>query len=40
MDGQIIKVNISELLPHPRNEEIYGVNEDITELKEKSVRMV
>lgn len=35
MDGQIIKVNISELKPHPRNEEIYGVNEDITELKEK-----
>ena len=35
MDGQIIKINISELKPHPRNEEIYGVNEDITELKEK-----
>ena len=35
MDGQIIKINISELKPHSCNEEIYGVNEDITELKEK-----
>lgn len=35
MDGQIIKINILKLKPHPRNEEIYGVNEDITELKEK-----
>lgn len=35
MDGQIMKVNISELFPHPHNEKIYGENEDITELKEK-----
>lgn len=35
MDGQIIKINILKLKPHPRNEEIYGINEDISELKEK-----
>lgn len=31
---EIVSVNISELKPHPNNEEIYG-KEDISELKEK-----
>lgn len=34
MEEKIIKVNISDLKPHPENEKIYGENEDISELKE------
>ena len=35
MDEKIIMVNISQLKPHPRNEEIYGYNEDVSDLVEK-----
>ena len=30
----IVQKNVSELKPHPRNEEIYGTNESIDELVE------
>lgn len=31
----LIVLNINELKPHPRNEEIYGYNEDVSDLVEK-----
>lgn len=35
METSIVQKKISELKPHPRNEEIYGYNEDVSDLVEK-----
>lgn len=35
METSIVQKKISELKPHPLNEEIYGYNEDVSELVEK-----
>lgn len=35
METSIMQKKISELKPHPRNEEIYGYNEDVSDLVEK-----
>lgn len=33
MEEKIVKINISELKPHPENEKIYGADEDVSDLK-------
>lgn len=33
MENQIVKRKISDLKPHPQNEKIYGVNEDVSDIK-------
>lgn len=35
METSIVQKKISEIKPHPRNEEIYGYNEDVSDLVEK-----
>ena len=38
MENQIVKRKISDLKPHPQNEKIYGINEDVSDIKDSILK--